>query len=94
MLNDEFITHHSSLTVSSLLLGLHPHIASCYYVRNLGGIPRMFIEYADAGTLRSDECGTINDEFSIHHSSFIVSSLLPDDQRRNPEAYRLRSGQR
>jgi WD40 repeat protein/serine/threonine protein kinase len=33
-------------------LGLHPHIASCYYVRNLGGIPRMFIEYADAGTLR------------------------------------------
>jgi serine/threonine protein kinase len=33
-------------------LGLHPHIASCYYVRNLDGIPRMFIEYADAKTLR------------------------------------------
>jgi serine/threonine protein kinase len=33
-------------------LGLHPHIASCYYVRNLGGTPRMFIEYADGGTLR------------------------------------------
>jgi WD40 repeat protein len=33
-------------------LGLHPHIASCYYVRNLGGIPRLFIEYVDGGTLR------------------------------------------
>ena len=33
-------------------LGLYPHIASCYYVRVLGGLPRMFIEYADGGTLR------------------------------------------
>ncbi len=23
-------------------LGLHPHIVSCYYVRRLGGIPRIF----------------------------------------------------
>lgn len=32
-------------------LGLHPHIASCHYVRELGGVPRVFSEYADNGTL-------------------------------------------
>jgi len=37
--------HHSLFTILSF---------DCY-VRNLGGIPRMFIEYADAGTQRSDE---------------------------------------
>ena len=26
-------------------LGLHPHIVSCYYVRSLGGMPRVFAEY-------------------------------------------------
>jgi WD40 repeat protein/serine/threonine protein kinase len=33
-------------------LGVHPNIASCYYVRKLGGLPRIFIEYVDGGTLR------------------------------------------
>ena len=32
-------------------LGLHPHIVSCYYVRDLGGIPRVFAEYVEGGTL-------------------------------------------
>src|SRR5438552_1657077 len=32
-------------------LGLHPHIVSCYYVRTLGGIPRLFAEYIEAGSL-------------------------------------------
>ncbi|HDP33750.1 MAG TPA: hypothetical protein ENN29_01430, partial [Candidatus Hydrogenedentes bacterium] len=32
-------------------LGLHPHIAACHYVRELGLVPRVFSEYADAGTL-------------------------------------------
>jgi len=32
-------------------LGLHPHIASCYYVRSLGGIPRVFAEYLEGGSL-------------------------------------------
>ena len=32
-------------------LGLHPHIASCYYVRTLGHIPRIFAEYVEGGTL-------------------------------------------
>lgn len=32
-------------------LGLHPHTVSCYYVRRLGGIPRIFTEFVDGGTL-------------------------------------------
>lgn len=33
-------------------LGLHPHNVSCYYVRTLGGVPRVFAEYVEAGSLR------------------------------------------
>ena len=33
-------------------LGLHPNIVSCYYVRDLGGLPRIFLEYIKGGTLR------------------------------------------
>jgi WD40 repeat protein/serine/threonine protein kinase len=32
-------------------LGLHPHVASCYYVRTLGGVPRVFAEWVDGGSL-------------------------------------------
>jgi WD40 repeat protein/serine/threonine protein kinase len=32
-------------------LGLHPHVVSCHYVRRLGGIPRVFAEYVDGGSL-------------------------------------------
>lgn len=32
-------------------LGLHPNIVSCHFVRNLGGVPRIFIEYVEGGTL-------------------------------------------
>ena len=32
-------------------LGLHPHTVSCYYVRRLGGIPRIFTEFVDGGSL-------------------------------------------
>lgn len=32
-------------------LGLHAHIAACHYVRELGTAPRVFSEYATAGTL-------------------------------------------
>jgi predicted Zn finger-like uncharacterized protein len=32
-------------------LGLHPHTVSCYYVRRLEGIPRVFAEYVEGGTL-------------------------------------------
>jgi WD40 repeat protein/serine/threonine protein kinase len=32
-------------------LGLHPHTVSCYYVRRLEGIPRIFAEYVEGGSL-------------------------------------------
>jgi WD40 repeat protein len=32
-------------------LGLHPHIAYCYFVREVDGVPHIFIEYLDGGTL-------------------------------------------
>ncbi len=38
--------------VSWIGLGLHPHIVACYYVRLLGGIPRVFAEYIAGGTLK------------------------------------------
>ncbi|MDG4857657.1 protein kinase [Streptomyces sp. T-3] len=33
-------------------LGLHPNVCSCYYVRTMGGIPRVFAEYVPGGSLR------------------------------------------
>jgi WD40 repeat protein/serine/threonine protein kinase len=33
-------------------LGLHPNIVSCYYVRNLGSVPRVFAEYVEGGSLK------------------------------------------
>lgn len=32
-------------------LGVHPNIATCYYARVINGLPRLFIEYVDGGTL-------------------------------------------
>jgi len=32
-------------------LGLHPHIVSCYYVREVEGIPTIFSEWMDGGSL-------------------------------------------
>ena len=33
-------------------LGLHPNIVSCYYVRELGGVPTIFSEWMDGGSLK------------------------------------------
>ena len=33
-------------------LGLHPNIVSCYYVREIGGVPAVFSEWMDGGSLR------------------------------------------
>lgn len=33
-------------------LGLHPHLCSCFYVRTIDGVPRIFAEYATGGSLR------------------------------------------
>jgi len=35
-------------------LGIHPNIVSCYYVRDLGGLPRIFLEYIDGGNLSAE----------------------------------------
>ncbi|MBI5245270.1 MAG: SUMF1/EgtB/PvdO family nonheme iron enzyme [Elusimicrobia bacterium] len=32
-------------------LGLHPHITTCYFVRIIGGLPRIFIEHMEGGSL-------------------------------------------
>ncbi len=32
-------------------LGLHPHSASCYYVRRIGGLPCVFAEFVSGGSL-------------------------------------------
>ncbi|MCG6551725.1 MAG: protein kinase, partial [Candidatus Magnetominusculus sp. LBB02] len=34
-----------------MALGLHPNIVSCYYVRRIDGIPCVFAEYLDGGSL-------------------------------------------
>jgi WD40 repeat protein len=33
-------------------LGLHPNIATCYYVRNIDGLPRIFSEFVKGGSLK------------------------------------------
>ena len=33
-------------------LGLHPNIVSCYYVREIGGVPTIFSEWMDKGSLK------------------------------------------
>lgn len=37
-------------------LGLHPHIVSCYYVREIGGTPSIFAEWIDGGSLKDRIC--------------------------------------
>lgn len=33
-------------------LGLHPNIVQCWYVRELGGVPRVFMDYIGGGSLK------------------------------------------
>ena len=33
-------------------LGLHPNIVQCWYVREFGGVPRVFMDYVDGGSLK------------------------------------------
>ena len=34
-------------------LGAHPHVCTCYYVRTIDGVPRVFAEYVTGGSLKS-----------------------------------------
>ena len=33
-------------------LGLHPHVVSCHFVRQFGGLPIVFVEYVEGGSLQ------------------------------------------
>nr|MBF0223773.1 serine/threonine protein kinase [Desulfobulbaceae bacterium] len=33
-------------------MGMHPNVATCYYVLNLDNVPHLFIEYVDGGNLK------------------------------------------
>ncbi len=39
-------------------LGMHPNICAAFYVQEIGGMPRLFIEHVDGGTLE-DRIGTL-----------------------------------
>jgi WD40 repeat protein len=44
-------------------LGMHPHIAYCYFVQTIEDIPYIFVEYADGGNLQEwIEAGRLNDD--------------------------------
>ncbi|MBN2560503.1 MAG: protein kinase [Phycisphaerae bacterium] len=45
---DNFVTEAETW----INLGLHPNTVSCFYVRTLGGIPRVFAEYIEGGSLK------------------------------------------
>src|ERR1700722_4693869 len=48
-------------------LGLHPHVVACVYVRRLGGLPRVFAEWADGGSLADTiESGRLYEGGSAH----------------------------
>ncbi|MDD5494188.1 MAG: protein kinase [Dehalococcoidia bacterium] len=48
-------------------LGMHPNIVTCFYVRELGRIPRIFLEYAEGGDLRSKLSGGVSLEEALDY---------------------------
>ena len=50
-------------------MGMHPNVASCYYVLALDGIPHLFIEYVDGGDLsewiKTGRCRDIRTALSL-----------------------------
>jgi WD40 repeat protein/serine/threonine protein kinase len=60
-------------------LGLHPNVCSCYYVRVLDGVPRLFAEYVRGGSLReSIDDGSLyaGDEDVINARILRISSQM------------------
>lgn len=49
--NDSLFARVLKEANSWIELGLYPHIAYCYYVRQIENIPHIFIEYVDGGNL-------------------------------------------
>ncbi|MEW6220776.1 MAG: serine/threonine-protein kinase, partial [Thermodesulfobacteriota bacterium] len=50
-------------------MGMHPHVAYCYYVLTIGGAPCLFIEYVDGGSLadwiKAGRCGDLRTNLSL-----------------------------
>ncbi len=44
--------HFTAECQTWISLGVHPNMVTAYYVRTLGGIPRIFAEYVEGGSLR------------------------------------------
>jgi WD40 repeat protein/tetratricopeptide (TPR) repeat protein len=60
-------------------LGLHPNVCSCYYVRVLDGIPRLFAEYVRGGSLREsidDGSLYVGDEDDVNARILRISSHM------------------
>ncbi|MEJ2580939.1 MAG: protein kinase, partial [Acidobacteriota bacterium] len=54
---------------SWIALGVHPNICSAYYLQEIGGMPRLFIEYVDGGDLgcwlRGEEEPSFEQRFDV-----------------------------
>jgi WD40 repeat protein/serine/threonine protein kinase len=54
---------------SWIALGVHPNICSAYYLQEIGGMPRLFIEYVDGGDLsdwlRQEERPSLEQRFDV-----------------------------
>ena len=46
-------------------LGVHPHIAFCYYIQKIDAIPHIFIEYVDGGNLEEWIAGLRCDDLKV-----------------------------
>ncbi len=55
-------------------LGLHPNVVSCYYVREIGGVPTVFSEWMEYGSLKD----RIGDGSLYEGTEEAVSERLPD----------------
>ena len=74
---------------SWIALGVHPNICSAYYLQEIGGMPRLFIEYVDGGDLsqwlRQEERPSLEQRFDVAIQiasglDYTHSFLWTDDQ--------------
>ena len=59
-------------------LGLHPNIVSCYYVREIGGVPTIFSEWMDGGSLK-DAIQNGSLYRGMKSGSILLSGSVPED---------------
>jgi serine/threonine protein kinase len=56
-------------------LGLHPNIVTCFYVRDVDGVPHVFAEYAPGGSLRDKLADEIDLETALDHALQISAAM-------------------